>query len=325
MTLLDVIERRPPTGCRLLFPEGDDPRVREAARRLAAGGALTPVLFAMTPLDGVTCLDPSAVPGLDAYAAAYAEARGVARPLARRLLARPPFLAAAMLRAGAVDALLAGIVHPTRDVITACHAVLGLAPGATFPFSCFVMDVPGRGELVFADCAVTEDPTAEQLAEIAIGAGGVAARLGFEPRVALLSFSTHGSADHADVEKVRRATALVHERAPALLADGELQADAALNPVVAAAKVAGASEVAGRANVLVFPDLSAGNIGYKLVRELAGASAYGSFLRGFGHPVCDASRGATADDIVGTALLLARLAGAETGRAEPADERVAVR
>jgi len=312
VSLLDVIEPRT-GGCRVLFPEGDDPRVRDAALRLAAGDAVTPVLFADVPLDGVTCLDVAALPGAEAYAAAYAESRGVAPLLARRLLARPPFLAAAMLRAGAVDALLAGVTHPTRDIITACHAVLGLAPGATFPFSCFVMGVPGRGELVFADCAVTDDPTAEQLAEIAIGAGRTAARLGFAPRVALLSFSTHGSADHADVEKVRRATALVHEWAPELLADGELQADAALNPVVAAAKVQGASEVAGRANVLVFPDLAAGNIGYKLVRELAGASAYGSFLHGFGHAVCDASRGATADDIVGTALVLTRLAPAAVG------------
>jgi phosphate acetyltransferase len=308
MTLLEPVERREPGRCRLLLPEGDSPRVREAALRLAAGEAVAPVLLTASPVVGAACLDPADVPDAAAYADAYASERGCAPALARRLMERPPFVAAAMLRAGVVDALLAGVVSPTRDIITACRAVLGLEPGATFPFSTFLMDVPGRGPLVFADCAVTEDPTPEQLAEIAIGAGRVAARLGLEPRVALLSFSTHGSGEHPHVEKVRRATALVRALAPGLAVDGELQADTALNPVVAEAKVPGGSAVAGRATVLVFPDLDAGNIGYKLVRELGGATAYGSFLEGFGHPVCDASRGATVEDIVGTALVLARLA-----------------
>ncbi len=218
-----------------------------------------------------------------------------------------------MLRAGTADAMLAGVAAPTRDIITACTAVIGLAPPATFPFSFFVMDVPGRpGPLVFADCAVTESPTAEQLAEIARGVAADARRLpGFAPRVALLSFSTLGSADHPDVAKVRAATALLRETDPALPLVGEIQADAALNLAVARVKVAAAdpgAAVAGLANVLIFPDLDAGNIGYKLVRELCGAAAYGSFLHGYGRPVCDASRGATVDDLVGTGRVLAALA-----------------
>ena len=258
----------------------------------------------------VECLDPGSLPEIEDYALAYARDRGVAPALARRLLTRRPYLAAAMLGAGRADALLAGVTHPTRDVVTACRAVLGLAAPSTFPFSFFVLEVPGRQPLVFADCAVTEDPTAEQLAEIAAGTAMSAARLpGFEPRVALLSFSTHGSADHPYVEKVRTAAEIIRGRWPEFLSDGELQADAALDPLVATAKLVEPGAVAGRANVLIFPDLDAGNIGYKLVRVLAGASAYGSFIRGFGYPVCDASRGATADDLFGSALVLGWLAG----------------
>jgi phosphate acetyltransferase len=209
--------------------------------------------------------------------------------------------------------MLAGVAAPTRDIITACTAVIGIAAPSTFPFSFFLMDVPGRpGPLVFADCAVTENPTAEQLAEIARGVAADTCRLpGFTPRVALLSFSTLGSADHPDVAKVRAATELLRQTDPTLPLVGEIQADAALNLAVARLKVPATdpgAAVAGVATILIFPDLDAGNIGYKLVRELGGAAAYGSFLHGYGRPVCDASRGATVDDLVGTARVLAVLA-----------------
>jgi phosphate acetyltransferase len=321
--LFDIARRR---YRKIVLPEGEDARVVAAALRLKNEKIAEPILLGPideirsvangmgAPLDGIELIDPRHDTRLQSYGEACAAARPSMTPaMATRLVGKPLYFGGMMVRQGDAGAMVAGCANPTRRVIEAGLMTVGLAQGIALPSSCFLMVVPdflgqGARAFVFADCAVNADPSAAELADIAIvSAHSAQALLGETPRVALLSFSTKGSAQHARVDKVREALEFVRQRAPTLAADGEFQADAALVPRVAAKKLKELGAVAGQANVLIFPDLDAGNIGYKLTQWLGGAQAIGPFLQGFAKPVSDLSRGASEDDIVTTCAVVAAM------------------
>ncbi len=320
---------------RLVLPEGTEPRTLQAADRIIADGLAQVILIgkkeeimakaaelSLKNIDKARTVDPDDRELTEPYAQLFFELRknkGVSLEDARYTGKNPLYLGCLMIKNGDADCQVAGALSTTGNVLRAAFQVLKTKPGISVVSGAFIMLLPEHlpygtdNMLIFADCAVVPDPTAEELAQIAVSTAATARNIaGIDPVVAMLSFSTKGSANHERVDKVIRATELVHEIDPSIKIDGEMQSDAAIVPSVGEAKAPG-SPVAGHANTLVFPSLEVGNIAYKLVQRLAGAGAVGPILQGLAAPVNDLSRGCLVDDIYKTIIVTCNQAIGEKG------------
>ena len=314
-------------GLTVVFPEGKDERIVKAARQLKDEGVAEPIVLgrpeqieaamdaASVNLDGIKVINPKQSDKLNVYAEKYLGQRDdISLNIARRMVVKPVFYAGMMVSAGDAHATVGGVANATATLIQAGVLAIGLMDKIETFSSYFLMIIPEfLGEkdklFIYSDCAVNIDPTAEELADIALASAASAKRLlPTEPHVAMLSFSTRGSASSPSVDKVKKAVEIAKQRQPGLAIDGEFQADSAIVPAVAAKKVKDDSRVAGKANVLIFPNLDSANIAYKLTQYTASAQAIGPFLQGFAKPITDLSRGASVEDIISaTTITLAQL------------------
>lgn len=320
--LKNLVLRAQKSPKKVVFPESLEPNILIAAKRSLEMGIAYPFLIGEKnaiqtvaekhhiSLEGMMIVNNSDNEKLTIYTRNYQTKHpDFPEDAARFMLSDPLYFGAMMVETGEVDAMVAGFSHTTGEVIVASQMIIGLSEGIETPSSLFLLKIPGftgteRNFLVFADCAVCPNPTPTELADIALGTSQTVKHLfGWQPRVALLSFSTKGSAQNQSVDNVLEALKIVKARDPDLLIDGELQADAAIIPEVASKKIPLGSPVAGKANILIFPDLNSANIAYKLVQRLAKADAYGPLLQGFSKPVSDLSRGATVEDIIGATVM----------------------
>ncbi len=308
---------------KIIFPEGEDERVIKAARLSVKNKTAKPILVGdeevikkkaeenNISLENIDIINPEKSDKINEYAKIYKKKTGTSLNTSKLIVNKPLFFAALALIDDDADGMIGGTVYTSGEFITVCKEIVGLKKNISVPSSIFIMSIPDykggeNGCLVYSDASVNPNPTSEELADIAVTSGRtVKSLLDWKPRIAMLSFSTQGSAEHNDVNKVVEATKIAKKKAEDLLIDGEFQADTALIKSTAERKIKeDIGEVAGRANILIFPDLDAGNISYKLTKIVAKAKAYGPILQGFKKPVSDLSRGADAEEIYGALCIV---------------------